>query len=66
MSIDKERRSSMAVREATRKLLEMAENHQISWEALARECLSFMPEADVAGMAEANDWIEDPEEEEEE
>ena len=56
----------MAVREATCKLLEMAKNRQISWETLARECLSFMPEADVAGMAEANDWIEDPEEEEEE
>ena len=56
----------MAVREVTRKLLEMAKNRQISWKTLARECLSFMPEADVAGMAEANEWIEDPEEEEEE
>ena len=54
------------VREATRKLLEMAESKVLSWEALARECLSFMSESDVRYMAEANDWIEDPEEEEDE
>ena len=54
------------VREATCKLLEMAKNKDLSWETLARECLAFMSESDVRCMAEANDWIEDSEEEDEE
>ena len=56
----------MAVREATCKLLEMAENGQISWETIARECLQYMSSDDVKDMAESNDWIEDEEEEDEE
>ena len=51
-------------RYATCKLLEMAENESLSWETIARECLEFMSEDDVRSMAEANDWIEDPEEDE--
>ena len=51
-------------RYATCKLLEMAENKSLSWETIARECLEFMAEDDVRSMAEANDWIDDSDEDE--
>ena len=55
------------VREATCKLIDMAENGAISWETIARECLHYMSEDDVRDMAESNDWIdvEDDEDEDE-
>ena len=46
-------------REATCKVLDMAENGVLSWETIARECLEYMSEDDVRDMAESNDWIED-------
>ena len=52
-------------RYATCKLLEMAENESISWETIARECLEFMSEDDVRSMAEANDWIDYSDDDEE-
>lgn len=51
-------------RSATRELIEMAENYEISWETIARECLQYMSEDEVRDMAESNDWI-DPEDDEE-
>ena len=51
-------------RYATCKLLEMVENESLSWETIARECLEFMSEDDVRSMAEANDWIDDSDEDE--
>ena len=56
-------------REATCELIEMAENGEISWETIARECLQYMSEDEVRDMAESNDWIdleEDFEEEDDE
>lgn len=51
-------------RSATCELIEMAENYEISWETIARECLQYMSEDEVRDMAESNDWI-DPEDDEE-
>ena len=54
-------------RSATCELIEMAENGDISWETIARECLQYMSEDEVRDMAESNDWInsEDDEEDDE-
>lgn len=52
------------MREYTCMLLDMAENGMLSWEALAREALSYMSEDDVKDMASA--FMEEDEEEEEE
>ena len=43
----------------------MAENESLSWETIAREGLEFMSEDDVRSIAEANDWIDDSDEDEE-
>lgn len=53
-------------REATCKLIEMAENCEISWETIARECLQYMSEDEVRDMAESNDWINSEDDEEDE
>ena len=49
-------------REATCKVLDMAENGVLNWETIARECLEYMSEDDVRDMAESNDWIDDDDE----
>jgi rubrerythrin len=55
-------------RKATNRLLDEARDGSLSWEAIARACLNYMSEADVAGMAEEEFELypDEPEEEEEE
>ena len=47
------------VREATEKLIDLAEEGVLSWEAIARAALNYMSEDDVKDMAECNEFIED-------
>ena len=51
------------VRKATNKVIEMAEEGVLSWEAIARAALDYMSEDEVADMAQCNEFIEDEEEE---
>ena len=53
------------VREATEKLIDLAEEGVLSWEAIARAALDYMSEDEVADMAQCNEFIEDEDEEEE-
>ncbi len=46
-------------RDATCKVIEMAESGELSWEDVARECLQCMSEDEVQDMAESNCWIDD-------
>ena len=50
------------VRKATNKVIEMAEEGVLSWEAIARATLDYMSEDEVADMAQCNEFIEDEEE----
>ena len=50
------------VREATEKLIDLAEEGVLSWETIARAALDYMSEDEVADMAQYNDFIEDEEE----
>ena len=50
------------VREATEKLIDLAEEGVLSWETIARAALDYMSEDEVADMARCNDFIEDEEE----
>ena len=52
------------VREATEKLIDLAEEGVLSWEAIARAALDYMSEDEVADMAQCNEFIEDEDEEE--
>lgn len=52
------------VRKATNKVIEMAEEGVLSWEAIARAALQYMSEDEVAAMAWYNGFIEDEDEEE--
>lgn len=52
------------VREATEKLIDLAETGVLSWEAIARAALDYMSEDEVADMAQCNEFIEDEDEEE--
>ena len=54
------------VREVTEKLIDLAEDGVLSWEAIARAALDYMSEDEVADMARCNELIEDEEEDEEE
>lgn len=51
------------MREATIKLIDLAEDGVISWETIARAALSYMSEDEVADMAQCNGFIEEDEEE---
>lgn len=46
------------LRQATVKLLEMAERGETSWEAIARGCLQYMSEYDVKEMAEGEGLLD--------
>ena len=46
-------------REFTTKLIHNAENHLVSWEAIARECLERMSEDEVQEMALDLEWVEE-------
>ena len=48
-------------REATNKLVEMAEEGILDWETIARAALCYMSEDEVADMANCNDFIEEEE-----
>lgn len=39
------------VRKYTNKLIDLAEDNVLDWETIARECLAYMSEDDVADMA---------------
>ena len=54
------------VREATEKLIDLAEEGVLSWEAIARAALDYMSEDEVADMAQCNEFIEDKDEDEDE
>ena len=56
----------MHVREATEKLIDLAEEGVLSWEAIARAALDYMSEDEVADMAQCNEFIDDEFEDEEE
>ena len=47
------------VRTATEKLIDLAEEGILSWEAIARAALNYMSEDEVADMARYNEFIED-------
>ena len=49
----------MHVREATEKLIDLAEEGVLSWEAIARAALNYMSEDEVADMAQCNEFIDD-------
>lgn len=53
-------------RKFTNQLLEMLDEGSISYEDVAKECLSYMSEADVEDMVTSNGWIDEEEEAEEE
>lgn len=53
-------------RKNTTKLIEAAEEGMISWEAIARECLSYMSEDDVSNLTGFADFFEDEDEDEDE
>ena len=54
----------ISAREATNKVLEMADAGLISWSALAMMALKWMSEDDVAEMLKANEILLDSEEDE--
>ena len=51
-------------RYATCKILEMVKNESLFWRLLLVSVLAFMSEDDVRSMAEANDWIDEDDEDE--
>ena len=46
------------MRTATCKVIELVENDVLSWETVARECLQYMSEDDVADMANSCNWLD--------
>ena len=46
------------MRTATCKVIELVENCVLSWETVARECLQYMSEDDVADMANSCNWLD--------
>ena len=50
-------------REASCKVIALAEDGALSWEAIAHECLARMSEDEVSDMAHELDWLDDDEEE---
>ena len=51
-------------RQATREVLELAEQGLLCWEQIARDCMNYMSEDEVADMARINDYLESEEEDE--
>ena len=52
-------------REATGKIIDLAEDGTLSWEAIARECLARMSEDEATVMSHELGWLDDDDEEEE-
>ena len=46
------------MRTATCKVIELVKNGVLSWETVARECLQYMSEDDVADMANSCNWLD--------
>jgi hypothetical protein len=51
-------------RPVTSELLDLAEQGAIDWETLARDALGWMSEAEVQRFAQANDYLQEQEHEE--
>ena len=51
-------------RPVTSELLDLAEQGAIDWETLARDALCWMSEAEVQRFAQANDYLQEQEHEE--
>ena len=47
----------MALREVTNKILDAMEDGSLDAETVARACLGYMSEAEVADMADTNDLL---------
>lgn len=45
-------------RQATRRVIDLADEGVLTWEQVARDCMNYMSEADVADMANGNDYFE--------
>ena len=52
------------MRKVTSKMIELAEEGVLPWEAIARECLAYMSESDVADMATGAGFIDEDDDEE--
>lgn len=51
-------------RPITSELLDLAEQGMLTWEQLARDALGWMSEAEVQRFAQANDYLQEQEHEE--
>jgi hypothetical protein len=51
-------------RPVTNELLDLAEQGALTWEQLARDALGWMSEAEVQQFAQANDYLQEQEHEE--
>ena len=51
-------------RPVTSELLDLAEQGLLTWEQLARDALGWMSEAEVQKFAQANDYLQEQEDEE--
>ena len=51
-------------RQATRRVIELAEEGVLVWEQIARDCMNYMSEDEVRDMANSNDYFEGFQEEE--
>ena len=51
-------------RPITSELLDLAEQGMLTWEQLARDALGWMSEAEVQKFAQANDYLQEQEHEE--
>ena len=56
----------MATRKITNKLIEMMEEGALDPETLARACMAYMSESEVADMAHDNEFLTDEDEDEDE
>lgn len=52
-----------SARPVTSELIDLAEGGMIDWETLARDCLGWMSEHDVAQMAQRLDYVTEEEQE---
>jgi len=52
-------------RQATRRVIDMAEEGILTWEQVARDCMNYMSESEVADMAHCNGYFEFEEQEDE-
>lgn len=48
---------NLNVRQYTTAILEMGESGELSWEDIARECLTEMSEDDVKEMCRTTEWV---------